>query len=226
MNVVLSFFTRADNFDDLEHKINNCNLIIHLAGVNRPLNELDYNNGNVKLTEFICDILIKNNITVPVIYTSSIQAEFDNPYGKSKKKSEIVLRKLAENNKNNVINYRLPNVFGKWCKPNYNSAVATFCYNLHNGIPIVIHDKDALVNLVSVSDVVEEFVDIIYKVKENALSNSGFEDITIANVTSITVGDIVDLLNEFRSSTFSAEDLSPFERKLFTTYLSYAEVEL
>ena len=106
-------------------------------------------------------ILKKLNVKSPVIYSSSIQAELDNPYGLSKKLAEDALNELAECNGNYIYNYRLPNVFGKWCKPNYNSAVATFCYNTINDLPIQVNDPTSIINLVYIDDVVNEFVKVI-----------------------------------------------------------------
>ena len=119
-------FTRKDSIVSLEEKLCACDFVVHLAGVNRPDNQQEFAEGNTELTELICNIIKKNSLLIPVIFTSSIQAELDNAYGISKRNAEKALEQLSKTNGNFVLNYRLPNVFGKWCKPNYNSVVATF----------------------------------------------------------------------------------------------------
>ena len=160
-------FVRDDSLIDLEEKIKNCGFIVHLAGVNRPKNEVEFTEGNTDLTIKIAEILDDIQLKIPVIYSSSIQAELDNPYGSSKKLAEDALIKLSEKNGNAVYNYRLPNVFGKWCKPNYNSAVATFCYNTINDLPIQVNDPTSLINLVYIDDVVDATVLSIEKDEAN-----------------------------------------------------------
>ena len=171
------------------------------------------------LTKIIADILLKFGLNTPVIYTSSIQAENDNPYGLSKKFAEDVLFSLKEQNGNNVFIYRLPNVFGKWCKPNYNSAVATFCYNIAKGLDIQINDPSVDMNLVYIDDVVEELINAL-DAKENKKGN--FCEVSI--VYSVKLGDIVDLIyffKDMRRDNLIADMSDEFTKKLYSTYLSY-----
>jgi UDP-2-acetamido-2,6-beta-L-arabino-hexul-4-ose reductase len=217
-------FVRSDSINDLESKIKDCALIVHLAGVNRPINESEFAEGNTDLTKLITTILQKFELKTPVIYSSSIQAELDNPYGLSKKLAEDALDLLSESNGNLIYNYRLPNVFGKWCKPNYNSAVATFCYNTINNLPIQVNDPDALINLVYIDDVVNEFINTIQLFSKN-------EQVKIPEVSpvyKISVVDLVKQLSLFKESKITSiiervgTDLT---RALYSTYLSYFKPE-
>ncbi len=211
-------FVRGDS--DLESKIKKSDFIVHLAGVNRPQNDNEFIEGNSDLTKKIADILNKLNQKTPVIYSSSIQAELENPYGTSKKLAEDALSQLSEKNGNSIYNYRLPNVFGKWCKPNYNSAVATFCYNTINDLPIQINNPDAQINLVYIDDVVNEFIRVI-KSNEELASPKG---VIISPVYQITVGDLVKqlaLFKESKSSSVIERVGTGLTRALYSTYISY-----
>jgi UDP-2-acetamido-2,6-beta-L-arabino-hexul-4-ose reductase len=217
-------FVRADSNEILEEKIKNCDFIVHLAGVNRPKTESEFAKGNTDLTKRVASILSMLNLKIPVIYSSSIQAKLDNPYGSSKKFAEDALNQLSESNGNFIYNYRLPNVFGKWCKPNYNSAVATFCHNTINDLPIQINDPDATINLVYIDDVVNEFINAIqlfYKKKQVKTAE-------VKPVYKISVGDLVKQLSLFKESKTSSvtervgTDLT---RALYSTYISYFKPE-
>ena len=211
-------FLRSDS--DLETKVKNCDFIVHLAGVNRAENKKEFQEGNTNLTKNIAEILKNNRLKTPIIYSSSIQAGLTNPYGSSKKLAEDSLTELSVANGNLIYNYRLPNVFGKWCKPNYNSAVATFCYNINNDIPIRIDRADALLTLVYVDDVVNEFIDVI---KRGDLMQ-GDESPQVHPSYHITVGDLVEQLALFKKSRSSAiiERVGMgLVRALYSTYISY-----
>lgn len=189
--------------------------IFHLAGVNRPQEQSEFMKGNFGFTSILLDTLRKHNNNCPVLISSSIQAALDNPYGKSKKAGEDLLISYGEDTGAKVLIYRLPNVFGKWCRPNYNSAVATFCHNIANGLPITVNDRTVSMNLVYIDDVVKSF---IYALK-------GKETCTDKFCTyQITLGEIVDLIYSFQRSR---EERSipnmgeEFTRKLYSTYLSY-----
>lgn len=213
-------FTRDDSITSLEEKLSACDALVHLAGVNRPKNEQEFVEANTELTQLICDIIKKNSFTMPVVYTSSIQAELDNAYGLSKRNAEKAFVELTESNGNLVLNYRLPNVFGKWCKPNYNSAVATFCYNIINELPITINDPDAVIKLVYIDDVVSEFVSVIKSFKTSNPHTSP----VISPIYQITVGDLVGQLKRFKESKTSGilERVGKgFTRALYSTYISY-----
>ncbi|MDD2418701.1 MAG: capsular polysaccharide biosynthesis protein CapF [Oscillospiraceae bacterium] len=196
------------------------NFAFHLAGVNRSNNQSDFMQGNFGFTSVLLDNLKKHNNICPVMISSSIHAASDSPYGKSKKAGEDLMFAYAQQTGAEVFVYRFPNVFGKWCRPNYNSAVATFCHNISHGLPIKVNDAAALMNLVYIDDVVEELI--------NALSNkpNKAEDgyCYVPVVHSITLGEIVDLIYSFKSSRDElcipnmAEE---FTKKLYSTYLSY-----
>jgi len=213
-------FVRNDSNEVLEEKIKDCDFIVHLAGVNRPKNESEFAEGNTDLTKRITSVLNQLNLKTPVIYSSSIQAELDNPYGLSKKFAEDALNQLSQTNGNSVYNYRLPNVFGKWCKPNYNSAVATFCYNTINDLPIQINDPEAVIKLVYIDDVVNEFVNVIQCFsKGEPVINA-----EVHPVYNITVGDLVKQLALFKESksTHIIERVgTDLTRALYSTYISY-----
>jgi UDP-2-acetamido-2,6-beta-L-arabino-hexul-4-ose reductase len=196
-----------------------CTFVYHLAGVNRPQNTEAFMAGNFGFTSTLLDSLKKHNNKSPILITSSTQAELDNPYGKSKKEAEELLFSYEKETGAKALVYRLPNVFGKWCRPNYNSAVATFCNNIANGLPIQVNDPNVVINLVYIDDVVTEFVHAL-EGKEN--KNNRF--CSARTVYTIKLGSIVDLLLAFSESriNLSVPDLSDaFTKKLYSTYLSY-----
>ena len=163
-------FNRSSTPAELEQSVLASDWIVHLAGINRPLNEQEFIEGNITLTQKIADILKQAKKQTPVILSSSIQAERDNAYGQSKLGGEQVLLELNQQQGNPVYICRLANVFGKWSRPNYNSAVATFCYNTAHDLPIQIHDENAMIRLVYVDDVVESFWNIIEENDDNIRS--------------------------------------------------------
>ena len=196
-----------------------CDFVFHLAGVNRPQNQEEFMEGNFGFTSTLLDTLKKYENKAPVMISSSIQAELDNPYGKSKKSGEDLLFSYGKETGAKVVIYRFPNVFGKWCKPNYNSAVATFCHNIAHDLPIQVNDPSVVMNLVYIDDVVEELIRAIDG-KEN--KNGDFCEIPV--VHTITLGEIVELIKSFKESrkTLNVPNMSnSFERKLYSTYLSY-----
>lgn len=201
-----------------------CEFVFHLAGVNRPENSADFMVGNFGFTSQLLDILKKNKNKSPIVITSSIQAAQDNPYGQSKKAGEDLMFSYSKESKSTVYVYRLPNVFGKWCLPNYNSAVATFCNNIANDLPIQVNDSNVLINLVYIDDVVASFIEKIKK-ETVLISINHFEKVT--PVYNIKLGEIVSHLNQFKNSrtTLQLPDLgNSFEKKLYSTYLSYLPV--
>lgn len=193
--------------------------VFHLAGVNRPKEQTEFMEGNFGFTSDLLGSLKKHKNTCPVMISSSIQAEFDNPYGESKKAGEDLLFFYSEETGSKVLVYRLPNVFGKWCKPNYNSAVATFCNNVAHDLPIQVNDPSVVMNLVYIDDVVSELINAL----EGKESKAG-EFCEVPVVHTITLGEIVDLIYSFKKSR---EDRSipkmseEFTKKLYSTYLSY-----
>lgn len=196
-----------------------CDFVFHLAGVNRPKDENEFMEGNFGFTSVLLQSLKKNGNKAPVLITSSIQAALDNPYGRSKKAGEDLLLDYGRENGVKTLVYRLPNVFGKWCRPNYNSAVATFCHNIANGLSIQINDPNTDMKLVYIDDVVEEFLCAL-----SGQENREGDFCSVPVVHAVKLGEIADLLYSFRESrkTLSVPKLdNPFEKALYSTYLSY-----
>ena len=135
-----------------------CDFVFHLAGINRPKNQEDFMKGNFGFTSVLLDTLKNHGNKSPIMLSSSIQATLDNEYGKSKKCGEELLEEYGKSNNVKTLIYRFPNVFGIWCKPNYNSVVATFCYNIANDLPITINNRETVLTLVYVGDIVEELL--------------------------------------------------------------------
>lgn len=203
----------------LDQYTKDCDFIFHLAGINRPQKEEEFMMGNYGFTTFLLDKLKQNRNTAPILITSSIQAELDNPYGRSKKAGEEVLMSYADETGSKALIYRLPNVFGKWCRPNYNSAVATFSHNIANGLEIKVNDPSVVMNLVYIDDVVSEFI-MALEGNENRIN----QFCAVPVVHTVTLGKIVDLIYSFQKSreTLSVPDMKDeFSRKLYSTYLSY-----
>ena len=212
-------FHRDTDKSLLEKYTKECEFVFHLAGVNRPKNEKEFMEGNFGFTSELLEFLKKYNNKSPILFTSSIQAERDNPYGRSKKAGEELVFNYSEETGVKVFVYRLPNVFGKWCRPNYNSAIATFCHNIARDLPITVNDPNVIMNLVYIDDVVEEFIKAL-EGKENRVGK--FCEIPI--VHKITLGEIVDLIYSFKRSRekLSIPNMSDeFTKKLYSTYLSY-----
>lgn len=211
--------TLDDNEDSVVKKVKSADFIYHLAGINRPPNDDEFKKGNTDLTKNIVNTLIESGRKTPILLTSSIQAELDNPYGVSKAGAEEAVAAYQQQTGAATHIYRLPNVFGKWCLPNYNSAVATFCYNTINDLPIIIHNPDAVLNLVYIDDVCKSFVEIL----TNAPQSTDMYSI-VEPIYESTVGEVVSLLTEFkdsRESLISAKAGEGFVRALYSTYVSY-----
>ena len=195
------------------------NFVFHLAGVNRPKEQSEFMSGNFGFTSKLLDLLKQYQNNCPVMISSSIQAALDNPYGQSKKAGEELLFSYSEETGANVLIYRFPNVFGKWCRPNYNSAVATFCHNIAHDLPIQVNDPSVEMTLVYIDDVVKSLTDAL-EGKEQREDNYCVVPIT----HQTTLGKIVDLIESFKASRAerSIPDMSePFTKKLYSTYLSY-----
>ncbi|MEG1614814.1 MAG: capsular polysaccharide biosynthesis protein CapF [Oscillospiraceae bacterium] len=198
----------------------NCDFVFNLAGVNRPINNDEFMQGNFGFASTLLDNLKRHNNKCPIMISSSIQAALDNPYGKSKKAGEDLMLDYSKETGAEVYIYRFPNIFGKWCRPNYNSAVATFCNNIANDLPITINDRSTVVNLVYIDDVVNELINATMK-KVNR-HEDGY--CYVKTVNAVTLGEIADLLYSFKESrkSLSVPELdNPFAKKLYSTYLSY-----
>ena len=193
--------------------------VFHLAGINRPKEQSEFMEGNFGFTSDLLNSLKKHNNTCPVMISSSIQAELDNPYGESKKAGEDLLFSYGEETGAKVLVYRFPNVFGKWCRPNYNSAVATFCHNIAHDLSIQVNAPSVVMNLVYIDDVVNELINAL---EGNENKADSFCEVPVAY--TITLGEIVDLIYSFKKSREdrAVPNMSEeFTKKLYSTYLSY-----
>lgn len=216
-------FDIHDDPSALESLLEQADFIYHLAGVNRPQNPEEFSAGNTGLTEQICSYLRVQGRRQPIVISSSAQAVLDNQYGVSKKGAEDAVFAYGLATGAPVHVFRLPNVFGKWCRPNYNSGVATFCHNIANGLPIQVNDPAVVMNLVYIDDVVRTFVELL----DGRATRDG-EFCRVEPVHTLKLGEIADLIYSFRESrdNRSVPALSdPFVKKLYSTYLSYLPVD-
>jgi len=209
-----------NNEEELKAWLNQADVVFHLAGINRPKNVEEYETGNAEFTEKICDILRKLRRTPKIVMSSSIQAEQDNLYGVSKRRAEKSLQAFSQQAGAPVSIYRLKNVFGKWCLPDYNSVTATFCHNIARDLPISISDPAREIELVYIDDVVTRFL-------EEMSDPSGGEDCFALDTipsTRITLGDLAGRIHAFHdmNDNLMTPDFSErFNRCLYATYLSY-----
>ncbi len=205
----------------LDNYCRECDFVFHLAGVNRPKEKSEFMEGNFGFTSVLLDTLKRHGNYCPIMVSSSIQATLDNPYGRSKKAGEDLIFSYGKDVGADVYVYRFPNVFGKWCRPNYNSAIATFCHNIANGLPIQVNDPSVVMNLVYIDDVVAELIAALNNQAHIDGQGYGF----VPAVYTATLGEIAELLYSFKNSR---EDLSipdmadcGLTKKLYATYLSY-----
>ena len=218
-DVVLTTFDIDDDQSVLDEALGRVDFIFHLAGVNRPQHEDEFQTGNAGLTGEIVEALKQKGRAVPVLLCSSTQAALDNPYGKSKHQAEEIVFSYGQGLGAAVFVYRLPNLFGKWCLPNYNSAVATFCNNIANDLPIQINDPNVTMTLAYIDDVVAAFIAAL---DGQAVILDGYG--VIEPVHTIKLGEIVELLHSFKAcrNDLSVPDMvEPLTKKLYSTYLSY-----
>lgn len=211
-------FARGDTLDTLSALVAQADAVVHLAGENRPKDLADFALVNTDLTKALCDAIRKTDRTIPLILSSSTQAEMDNPYGRSKRAAEQVVEQFAGETGNPAVIYRLPGVFGKWCKPNYNSVVATFSHNIANDLPIQISDPAAQVRLVYVDDVVNEFLHALADMSE------GVKRGMVEPEYTITLGGLAAQIQAFkncRSNLVTERVGTGLTRALYSTYVSY-----
>jgi UDP-2-acetamido-2,6-beta-L-arabino-hexul-4-ose reductase len=216
--IEVSQFNRGDALDSLEFKLSSVDAVVHLAGINRPNDVSEFKLGNADLTTLLCDAIKATGRHIPLLLASSIQAVLANPYGHSKREAEQAVEQLCLDTGNPAVIYRLPNVFGKWCKPNYNSAVATFCHNIANDLPIQINDTKTQLKLVYVDDVVEAFVQTLNR------PAPGLQWGTVEPVYGIGLGDLAAQIEAFsscRTSLVSERVGTGLVRALYATYVSY-----
>ncbi|MEH6993695.1 capsular polysaccharide biosynthesis protein CapF [Neobacillus drentensis] len=196
-----------------------CDFVFHLAGVNRPKDEKEFMEDNFGFTSELLNLLKKHNNKAPVLITSSIQAERDNAYGKSKKAGEDLLFNYREETGVQVYVYRLPNLFGKWSKPNYNTVVATYCHNIARDLEIKVNDPDAELNLCYIDDVLNEFLRALE-------GNPTIQDVycVVPETHKIKLGELANIIKGFKDSrlNLSVPNMdNEFTKKVYSTYLSY-----
>lgn len=222
-------YTRDQHVGQLAELLEGVDFVFHLAGVNRPQDPREFTSGNADFTRGLCQAVAgaarQAGKPIPILYTSSTQAGLDNPYGRSKREAEDVLTATGRDPLVPVHVFRLPNVFGKWCRPNYNSVVATFCHNISRDLPILVNDPQAALTLVYIDDVIESFVQLMDGAGPMA-SPDGFT--TVQPEYSTTVGELARLIRAFRDSRASlvTERVGAgLVRALYATYVSYLPVE-
>jgi UDP-2-acetamido-2,6-beta-L-arabino-hexul-4-ose reductase len=224
--IKISTFVRGDEINSLPSLVADVDAVVHLAGENRPADEAAFEQVNTGLTVALCNAIQQKVTTtgrhVPLVLTSSTQAELDNPYGRSKLAAEQAMRALAKSTGNPCVVFRLPGVFGKWCRPNYNSVVATFCYNLARGMPIQINDRSVALRLIYVDDVVTALL--------NALEAPapGYAQVAIGPDYSITLGELARHIRAFdgcRTTLMSERVGTGLLRALYATYVSFLPPE-
>jgi len=224
----------------LDEAAKNADFVFNLAGVNRPQRAEEFMQGNFGFGEKLLNTLKKHNNTCPVMLSSSIQAtligRYDSDYGRSKKAGEELFFDYAKETGAKVLVYRFPNLFGKWCRPNYNSAVATFCNNIANDLEITVNDRAIGLELLYIDDLVTEMLDALeakehrceFNEKETVLTENG-RYCAVPTTHKVTLGEIVDLLYSFKSqpATLLIPEIpqNSFAKKLYSTYLSYLPKE-
>ncbi len=215
-------FSRANDINELEGLVEQSDAIIHLAGENRPKEITAFETVNVGLTEKLCDLIRLTGRKIPFIFASSTQVDIDNPYGKSKLAAEKLVQSFVHETGCPAYIFRLPGVFGKWCKPNYNSVVATFCHNIARDLPIQINDAETILQLVYVDDVIKGFLQVL----EGA--QSGLILKRIEPLYNINLGDLVKKITSFqdcRTNLISARVGNGLTRALYSTYISFLPPE-
>jgi UDP-2-acetamido-2,6-beta-L-arabino-hexul-4-ose reductase len=211
-------FTKENSIEDLEDHIKESDFIFHLAGVNRPENVDEFYEGNCNLTKTIVELIKKHNKKIPILLSSSAQVGNDSDYAKSKEQAEKIVEEYSIKNNVNCFIYRLPNVFGKWSKPNYNTVIATWCYNITRDIDIQVNNEDTELTLVYIGDVIHAFISHLYVGQSKEIYHG------VKTVYKKTLGEIKELLYMFKDSRQNL--LIPniakgFERVLYATYLSF-----
>lgn len=213
-------YDRDSLLDKLKEYTKDCDVVVHLAGVNRPKDVNEFYEGNYGFAETLCHLLKENNNKCPIIVSSSIQAERDHDYGKSKKQGEDYLLQFGRDNGNPVFIYRFANLFGKWCRPNYNSVVATWCYNIAHDLDIQINNPEAVIPLCYIDDVIEEIIHCI--MGHPSMNVEGYY--MVEPVYNVSLKKLSELLYSFKNTRKNLgipDQSDDFTRKLYATYLSY-----
>lgn len=215
----LYLYDRENSIEDLEKWTKDCDFVFHLAGVNRPETKEEFMKGNADLTSQLTALLEESNNRAPIMISSSIQAEKDNPYGKSKKAGEDYIFEYSERNNVPVYVYRFSNLYGKWSQPNYNTVIATFSYNIARDLPIQVNDPSVEITFQYIDDVVNELVNCL----EGKSTKAGkFYDVPEKNTR--TLGEVAELIQSFKESrqTLAVPDMNDsFTKNLYSTYLSF-----
>ena len=219
-NITLYEYDTDGTPEQLDTYCKDADFVFNLAGVNRPQDPKEFMEGNFGFATTLLETLKKHSNKCPVMISSSTQAALDNPYGESKRAGEQLMRDYSKETGAKVLIYRFPNLFGKWCRPNYNSAVATFCNNIANGLPIQVNDPSVMMSRVYIDDLVDEMI--------AALTGDEHYDgefAVVPQVHRVTLGEIVELINSFKESRNNLEiphvEEGSFAKKLYSTYLSY-----
>lgn len=215
----LYLYDKENSLEDLEKWTKDCGFVFHLAGINRPETEEEFMEGNADLTSQLTSLLEKNNNQAPVMISSSVQAEKDNPYGESKRVGEYYIFEYGERNNVPVYVYRFSNLYGKWSKPNYNTVIATFCHNIAHGLPIQVNDPTVEITFQYIDDVVNELINCL---EGNGTKTGKFYDVPEKDTR--TLGEVAQLIKGFKESrkTLEVPDMSDsFTKNLYSTYLSF-----
>ena len=213
-------FAHTDALAELPALLEGVDFVFHLAGVNRPVHATELQQGNSEFTEAFCNAVKTGGRKIKLLYTSSMQVGREGLYSETKAAAEDSLQRLTTTGHADIVIYRLPNVFGKWCRPNYNSAVATFCYNTVNNLPLTIHNPEAPLQLVYIDDVVDEFI----RLMKNAADLQGCTYQEVSPMYQTTVGYVAEQVQSFpenRSTLLIGKVGQGLVRALYSTYLSY-----
>lgn len=209
--------------EELDKYTKECDFVFHLAGVNRPVNKEEFMEGNFGFTSVLLKKLKENNNKCPIMISSSIQAELDNDYGKSKKAGEDLIKKYGKENNVKTFIYRFPNLFGKWCRPNYNSVIATWCYNVSHNMEITVNDEGKELTLAYIDDVCNELI----KCLDNKETREN--DFCVVPITyTKTLKEISTLIKSFKENSrniYVPSTGDVFTKKLYATYISYVPLE-
>lgn len=223
-DVELFTFNRDDSFDVLRSALKEADIVYHLAGVNRPTQVEDFKKGNTDLTRTIVSFLSELRKNTTIVLASSTQAALDNPYGISKRDAENIIIEYGKTTGALVYIYRLTNVFGKWSRPNYNSVVATFCHNIAHGMDITVSDRNKIIDLVYIDEVIKSFLDIL----NHTVNPADDYFMSLCKTYSTTLGELADniyRLYNIRKTLVVPDMTDDFMKCLYATYLSYLERE-
>lgn len=211
--VTLDIFNKSMNLFDLEKKINNSDFIFHLAGVNRSVNEKDFIDGNVNLTNLIKNILMRNEKKIPIYFSSSIHVNSNELYARTKQAAEQILYDLALNNHNKVWIDRLPRIYGPGARPDYNSVISTLSYRCANNMPVFISNPEKKIEVFYIGDLLSQF--------NSCISNLDY-DFSVRNFDEIMLGDLYYIIKSFKNGVIKFDKYDPtFIGKLYKTYQSY-----